>query len=423
MKKILLILILLIPAAVFAVRSFQPKPVPVLVKTAELGDIQQTVVNTRAGDVKACRRAKLSPPLGGQIASLPAREGLNVKAGELLLALRNDDLKAEVDLAAREVESAASRSEAACLQAGAADARADAACTQAGVAVRQAKRQQELRKSMAVAEEKLDAVTSASEAARSECEAARAAAEVAKAECRASKTAMAVSQERKKAALAHFDRTLLVAPFDGVVAEVNGEVGEYLTPSPPGIATLPAVDLVDRSCFYVAAPIDEVDAAAIRPGMEARISLDAAAGRSFPGRVRRVADSVLDREKQARTVEVEVEFANPGDLAGLLPGYSADAEVILAVRPGVLRIPSEAVIGGSRVLVFTGDGKPLDERPIRVGLSNWDFTEVTEGLAKGESVVVSIDRKGVEKGAKAVLEAPPPAPANASAPKNGGHAK
>ena len=56
------------------------------------------------------------------------------------------------------------------------------------------------------------------------------------------------------------DRTELRAPFDGTVAEINGELGEVVTPSPIGVATLPAVDLMDISCLYVSAPIDEVDA-------------------------------------------------------------------------------------------------------------------------------------------------------------------
>ena len=65
---------------------------------------------------------------------------------------------------------------------------------------------------------------------------------------------------------------MLTAPFDGVVAEVNAELGEYVTPSPPGIPTPPAVDLIDDRCLYVTAPIDEVDAPEIRTGMPAPFS-------------------------------------------------------------------------------------------------------------------------------------------------------
>ena len=62
--------------------------------------------------------------------------------------------------------------------------------------------------------------------------------------------------------------------------------------------------------------------------MPARVTLDAFKDRSFPAHARRVAPYVLDTEKQARTVEVEAEIDDRGD-ALLLPGYSADVEVIL----------------------------------------------------------------------------------------------
>ena len=133
------------------------------------------------------------------------------------------------------------------------------------------------------------------------------------------------------AARATQKRTVLRAPFAGVVARITGEVGEFTTPSPPGIPTPPAVDLIDDSCLYVTAPIDEVDVARVRVGQRASITIDAIPGRRFPGRVRRVAPYVVDFEKQARTVDVEMEFLNPEDVKALLVGYSADAEIILDV--------------------------------------------------------------------------------------------
>jgi HlyD family secretion protein len=206
-------------------------------------------------------------------------------------------------------------------------------------------------------------------------------------------------------ARANLERTPLYAPFDGVVAEINGEVGEFVTPSPIGIATPPTVDLIDTSCLYVKAPIDEVDAGGVRRGMPARIVLDAFADRSFPGHVRRVANYVLDLEKQARTVDVEVEFEPESTLPDLLAGYSADVEVILDTRDDVVRVPTEAVLEGPRVLVYA-DGR-LEERGIRSGLSNWEHTEVIEGLAPGEQVVLSVDREGVQAGIRAVPDDAP----------------
>jgi len=352
----------------------RPEPIEVVVKPAERGTVERVVANTRAGTLKACRRASLSPSVGGQIAVLNIREGDEVKAGQLLLELWNKDMVAAVALAESEVQ--------------AAEARAQAACLQAEVAQREADRQVKLRKTGAASEERTDRAVTEAKALKADCKAAIASAK------------MSVAQAG--VAKANLERTRLIAPFDGVIAEITGELNEYVTPSPPGIATPPAVELIDNTCFYVVAPIDEVDAPSVAVDMPARVSLDAFGDRSFEGRVRRIADYVLDIEKQARTVDVEVEFTNPEDIKQLLAGYSADVEVILDLRQDTLRIPTQAVLDGKRVFVYLPDDKLLEERTFESGISNWDYTEVVTGLQAGELVVISVDRSGVEDGAHAV---------------------
>jgi HlyD family secretion protein len=221
--------------------------------------------------------------------------------------------------------------------------------------------------------------------------------------CTAAEDAGRVTAARVDVIKAQIERTQLHAPFAGIIAEINGELGEFVTPSPVGIPTPPTVDLIDSSCLYISAPIDEVDAPSIREGMPARISLDAFPDRDFPGHVRRIAPYVLDQEKQARTVEIEAEIDAP-DKTGLLPGYSADVEVILDHRDGVLRVPTSVVADGSRVFVLDPDTNRITQRQITTGVSNWEFTEVTDGLREGERVVSSIDRDGVVDGAAVVPE-------------------
>lgn len=354
----------------------RPDPVTVAVKPVTRGVIESTVVNTKAGTVKACRRALLSPAIGGQIAFLAVHEGMQVKEGELLLSLWNEDLKAEVQLRESEIVASTERAEAACLN--------------AAIAERQAVRVLKLQKQKAISEEEVDQAQTTAKARQADCQSSKADVQVSIASVLTIKTQL--------------ERTVVKAPFAGIIAEVNGEKGEYVTPSPLGIATLPVIDLVDTSCFYITAPIDEVDAPKVKVNMPARIILDAFGKRTFPGKVRRVADYVLDREKQARTVDIDVDYVDVKDMAGLMPGYSADAEVIIDVREDVLRIPSEAIFEDRRVLVFLPENGMLQERTIEVGLENWDFTEVVSGLEKDDLVVVSIGREGVEDGVVAVIE-------------------
>lgn len=347
-------------------------PVAVVLAEVDRGTVVASVANTRAGTVEACQRARLAPNAGGQIARLPVREGDRVAASQLLLELWNEDLAAHLLLSERETN--------------AARARVEEACTLADVAEREAARLIRLKAKGVASEETTERAVGEAQARRAACRAAEAGAEV--------------SAAQVEVARANLDRTRLYAPFAGVVAEINGEVGEFVTPSPIGIATLPTVDLIDTDCLYVKAPIDEVDAGGVRVGMPARIALDAFAGRSFSGRVRRVASYVLDLEKQARTVDVEVAFDEGQSLPELLAGYSADVEVILETRPDVVRVPTEAVLEGSRVLVFA-DGA-LAERTVQPGVANWEHTEIASGLEPGERVVVSVDRAGVAAGVPAV---------------------
>jgi HlyD family secretion protein len=73
--------------------------------------------------------------------------------------------------------------------------------------------------------------------------------------------------------------------------------------------------------------------------------------------------------------------------------------VILSARDDVLRVPTQALLEGGRVLVL--EGERLVERSFQVGLRNWDLTEVAGGLSAGERVVTSLDRPEVKAGAHA----------------------
>jgi len=243
----LIILALVTAVAVWIWWETRPKPITVVVAVVERGKVEKTVANTRAGTVKACRRTRLSPSLGGQVARLPVVKGSRVKKGDLLLELWNRDVAAEVDLAARESDASKATGRAACLK--------------AAQARREAERLRSLSKKKLVSDEDLDRAETEAKASAADCNAALASAEV--------------SVARHQVAQATLEKTRLYAPFSGVVAEINGELNEYVTPSPPGIATLPIVDLIENNCFYVAAPIDEVDVAGVEVGQPARITLDA----------------------------------------------------------------------------------------------------------------------------------------------------
>ncbi len=351
------------------------KPIPVVLQTVARGTVEASVSNTRAGTVNACRRAKMSPSAGGQISRLLVKKGMRVRKGQVLLELWNDDLEAQERLAQDQLKISTTR--------------VQEVCTLADAAQREAERSRELKDKGFISPQMLDRAVSDAASRKAACEAARG----------------DIEQSKSRIALARagLERMTLRAPFDGVIADISGELGEYATPSPPGILTIPAIDLIDDSCMYVSAPIDEVDAGKLKIGQQSRITLDAIKGRVFSGKVRRIAPYVLDLEKQARTVEVEVEFDKLAEKDNLLVGYSADVEIIYDVRKNVLRIPTQTLLEGDRVLLYGNKGM-LEERKLTTGLSNWEYAEVTSGLEEGDRIVSSLDSAGVKAGARVVPE-------------------
>lgn len=353
---------------------FQREPIVVDVFTVAPGRVEETVTNSRAGTVRARRRAKLSPELGGLVTEIPLREGQRVKKGDVLLRLDDQVPRSEVAVARRDLE--------------AATAERDQACFAADRAARDLARISRLAEDQIASRDQLDRAKTEAEASAAACEAAKARVERAKA-------AVALAETR-------LDKTVLRAPFEGVVAELSTELGEWVTPSPPGLPIPPVMDILDPRSIYISAPMDEVDSARISTGQRARVSIDSFPGQHFPGRVTRVAPFVLDVEAQNRTVEIEVELDEPELAARLLPGTSADVEVILGERQDVLRVPTATLLEGNQVLIV--ERNILVARPVQIGLRNWDFTEVSEGLKGGEQVVVSLDRPEVKAGARVMVK-------------------
>jgi len=374
-RKYIFYFILLLMLAALAWYFSRPSPVTVQLSKVERGLVEATVSNTRAGTVKACRRAKLAAPTGGQIERLLVSKGQRVKKDQVLLELWNDDVRAQERLAQEQL--------------GTAQTQAQQACLQADLAEKEAERASQLRDSGFISAEGLDQRMSAAKVSRAGCEAAR--------------SQIDQSKSRIAVARASLDRMILRAPFDGIVADISGELGEYATPSPPGIPTLPAIDLIDDRCMFVSAPIDEVDAANVKVGQLARITLDAIKNKSFPGKVKRIAPYVLELEKQARTVEVEVSFIDPPNDENLLVGYSADVEIVYDSHANVLRIPTQTLLEGNHVLLFQDKGA-LVERSVTTGLANWEQTEIESGLNEGDHIVLSLDREGVKAGAHVQAE-------------------
>lgn len=332
------------------------RPQPTSIRLAEVGrgDVLVTVVNTRAGTIKSCQRAGLSLPGGGVVEQIAVKAGDRVARGDLLLTLWSDDIRA--DLARARAQQALGKTQ------------REERCSEAAYYEREANR--------------LATLLAKNLTSRTLAEQAQNLADTRRYVCQASRQQERVDEAQVAQVEARLSERRLLAPFAGVVAEVNSKLGEYMTPSPPGVAMPPVIDLIDDKCLYVSAPIDEVDAARLKVGQSARVLLDAMPGRDFAATVTRIAPYVKELEKQARTVEVEAALtAMPTDVP-LLIGYSADLEVEVTRATDVLRVAASSRADDGSVLRLEGD-KLVRVVP-RWGVENWNWIEVAEGLAAGD---------------------------------------
>lgn len=362
---------------------FGEDPVPVRLALAERGPVESTITNSKAGTIKARRRSRVAAETGGRVIEVAFREGERVESGAIVVRLDTASFDAQLSLAQE-----ASR---------VAQANQRQACLTRDQARRDVERYRKLGLENIVAPELLEKAETQFSTAEAACSAALA--EIDR------------SRAAEEAARAELVKTEIRAPFSGIVAEVNTEVGEWVTPSPPLLTSPPVIDLIDPTSLYVSAPMDEVDSGRVRIGQTAKITVDSHPGREWSGKVVRVAPYVSDVEAQNRTVDIDVEFDDDEFAATLLPGTSADIEVLLERKEDVLRIPTSSLIEGGKLLVFD-DGR-LVERKVETGLRNWNFVEITQGLAAGERIVLSLDRVEVKAGARAEAQETDEAPDSA----------
>lgn len=215
--------------------------------------------------------------------------------------------------------------------------------------------------------------------------------------------ASAESEDALKAhELAHsnYEKSLIRAPFDGVVAEINLEVGQLsqiTTVIPKAL-----IRLVDLEPRFVEAEIDEVDLPLVRVGLPARVKILAVRREPFDAVVRKVVPFVNAAREQDRTSQIELTVDNRG--IPLPVGASADVEIVTETREEVLAIPSRTVFGPARSrYVFKLEGRTARRTPIETGLANYDRTEVMSGLTEGDLVLIPRGSTDLSDGAAVVV--------------------
>ncbi|MFQ6094369.1 MAG: efflux RND transporter periplasmic adaptor subunit [bacterium] len=191
------------------------------------------------------------------------------------------------------------------------------------------------------------------------------------------KTSYEVAKANFEAAASLLD---LTAPISGVLTSLGVDIGDITVPGEP-IATIAQIDRVK-----VVLQVSEIMVGQLKIGQEATISIDADPGHQIHGTVTRIA---LSADPKTRNFEVQVEADNPQLL--LKPGNFATVEIAISSKKQALAIPKDALTereGNTIVYVVDAEGK-AEIRPVEKGISNGILTEILDGLAEGDRVIVN----------------------------------
>lgn len=356
--------------------------------TVERGDLEILVSSN--GIVAPINRVEIKSKASGQIEEMTVEEGDVLKRGGLIARLdqsvaRNDLEQARADLMV-----------------------AEANLTQAQNNMR---RSEQLFERGLISAEEMDRIKVEEVRARSQLVRATAALELA--------------EER-------MEETIVRSPIDGIMLTKDVEVGQIIS---SGVTTVGGGTLLatvaDMNYVHVKANVDEVDIGRVQPGQKARIVADAYPDRVFKGEVIRVSPQGRT-EQNITTFRVTILVPNEGGF--LKAGMSSDVELEVASKQNIVQVPNEALIdpgmlqeqrgegqavtmrdgnrqrlseessreqsaddGQERMrgmgranekVVFVKEGAEVKPRRVTVGINNFDFTEIVDGLEEGEEIVV-----------------------------------
>lgn len=361
------VLLLLVPLLLLALPAWRHWQGPLLPGyRIEARPLVQRVV--ASGEVSSQSLAQVGSEITGVVARRAVREGDAVRAGDLLLALRDDEQQArlrEAEAALRQLQDSDRPQAAAALR------EAQSALNQAE---RELARRETLQARGLLAVEALEQARQARIRAREALNRAR---------LDAAALAAGASQEqllrqRLEAARAALAKTRIHAQHDGIVQTRSVEPGDLVQ---PGRVLLEIARTDSREILL---PLDEKNLSPLALGQHARVIADAYPERALQARVAFIAPAV---DPARGTLDVHLELLEPADF--LRQGMTVSVEIRTAERERALVLPHDALRqrDGERARVLVLDAGRVAEREVRLGLRGSALSEVLDGLQDGAQVL------------------------------------
>lgn len=350
---------------------------------ASRGEVVRKV--TASGKLRALNTIKVGAEVSGQITNVYVDFNSPVRAGQVLAEIDPTRFRARVEQAQAQV---------ALVRANLLQAEAAVARTRVDLTTQQ--RDFERTKSLAARDFVSDARVDSS---NSSLAAARAAFASANAQVAAARAQIEQSQAELQTAQLDLRRTRIIAPTGGVIINKLVEPGttvaaSFQTPNLFEIAS-------DTTRMQVEASVDEADIGQVRDGQDVRFTVDSYPDERFAATVRQIRKAASETQN---VVSYLVILDVDNQAGKLLPGMTANVEIVTARKDKALRVPAAALrfrpraedrpegikFGPAATMVFVPGNDPYkpQARKVKLGLQGEEFVEIIAGVEAGTKVLV-----------------------------------
>lgn len=319
--------------------GLSPREDVVSIKVYKVGRFNYEDSLNTLGTIKGAVEFKLSFEIPGVVSSINYREGERYEEGALLISLRQDDILLRLKRAQAEMNKAE---------------------TESAIVARKYEDQQKLFEIGAISQGSVDNAKLELDKVNYQLESARL---------------------EVKANESMLEKSNLYAPSKGMIGELNIEEGEIATPN-----TLLGTHIMTEY-VYAEFGVVERDMNKIQLGQKARVFVDAYPDKTFEGVIENIAPVVAGK---SRTATVKVRLENPEDL--LFPGMFSRVRIVLYSKRDTIAVPTDAIQGEpGQQFVYVADSEKnvVEKRPVTVGYTRPDYSQIDSGITEGERVAVS----------------------------------
>ncbi|MDK2814088.1 MAG: hypothetical protein PWP18_1 [Thermoanaerobacter sp.] len=388
----LLLLILLVPIFLLAGCSKKKEEVkkeqavPVKVMEAKKSKIEDIVTFT--GQIEAGDEVKIASKISGRVKEVNFEVGDYVKKGEPLVILETDELY--VQLSQAEAALASAKANLAANESGTLPQQLDqvkAAFEQAETNYLNTKSDYERIKALyeagAASKQTLDSMEAKYKVAKSQYESAkeqlRLTEERLPKNIEALRAQVAQAEAQVELIKTNIKNSVIRAPISGMISSKQINPGEMCQAG----VTLGSIVNIDKVKVVIDVPEEDINK--IREGQEVTVNIDALGDK---GKIKGKISIISPASASSRLFKVKIEMENKD--YKLKPGMFAKVNIIRDIKENVITIPKDALVikKHGNVVYVVKEGK-AEERLVKIGVTNGDRVEITEGLKEGETVVIS----------------------------------